>query len=67
MILAKESERSDIELHLVIMKVWKWNLIPLTFFGLIVVGLAFVEKNVRERRERRVLMGVGREQKRVSV
>ncbi|KAI7188543.1 hypothetical protein D0869_02720 [Hortaea werneckii] len=65
--LAKQSERSDIELRLVVMKVWKWNLIPLTFFGLIVVGLAFVEKNVRERRERRVLMGVGREQKRVSV
>ena len=65
--LAKQSERSDIELHLVVMKVWKWNLIPLTVLGLIVVGLAFVEKSVRERRERRVLMGVGREQKRVSV
>ncbi|RMZ04261.1 hypothetical protein D0862_05365 [Hortaea werneckii] len=65
--LAKQSERSDVEVHLAVMKVWKWDLIPLTVLGLIVVGLAFVEKNVRERRERRVLMGVGREQKRVSV
>ncbi|KAI6859221.1 hypothetical protein KC343_g17202 [Hortaea werneckii] len=65
--LAEQSERSDIELHLVVMKVWKWNLIPLAVLGVIVVALAFVEKNARERRERRVLMGVGREQKRVSV
>ncbi|KAI6825795.1 hypothetical protein KC332_g643 [Hortaea werneckii] len=65
--LANQSERSDIELHLVVMKVWKWNLIPLTMLGVTVVGLAFAEKSVRERRERRILMGVGREQKRVSV
>ncbi|RMY88506.1 hypothetical protein D0861_04771 [Hortaea werneckii] len=65
--LAKQSERSDVELHLVVMKVWKWNLIPLTVLGMTVVGLAFAEKSVRERRERRILMGVGREQKRVSV
>ncbi|KAI7339129.1 hypothetical protein KC315_g1402 [Hortaea werneckii] len=65
--LAIQSERSDIELHLVVMKVWKWNLIPLAVLGVTVVGLAFAEKSGRERRERRILMGVGREQKRVSV
>lgn len=58
--LAKQSERNDIEVHLDLVRVWRWNLIPLTAFGLVVVILAFAHRRAMLGQERRRLMGVGR-------
>lgn len=42
--LADDSQRSDIQFHLNIMKGWQWNLIPMTILGFIVMVLAVIDK-----------------------
>ena len=48
--LAFGHDRSDIALHLTLMKGWRWNLIPLSVLGIVVAVLAFVEKMQLSRR-----------------
>lgn len=66
--LAKKSEVSDIQLHLAVMKGWRWNLIPLLVFGLAVCVLAFADAAGRrkEAKNSRVLEEYGMDGKRTS-
>lgn len=48
--LAFGHDRSDIELHLTLMKGWRWNLIPLSVLGIAVAILAIVDKMTLSRR-----------------
>lgn len=48
--LAFGHDRSDINLHLALMKGWRWNLIPLSVLGIAVAVLAIVDKMTMSRR-----------------
>lgn len=48
--LAHGHDRSDIEHQLMLMKGWRWNLIPLSILGMIVAALAISERMVLKRR-----------------
>lgn len=48
--LAYGHDRSDINLHLKLMKGWRWNLIPLSVLGIAVAVLAIVDKMNLSRR-----------------
>lgn len=48
--LAYGHDRSDINLHLTLMKGWRWNLIPLCVLGIVVAALAVVDKMKTSRR-----------------
>ena len=45
--LVDPADRSDIQMHLNIMKGWQWNLIPMFILGIVVCALAFVERSKR--------------------
>lgn len=47
--LASTTDRSDIHNHLVIMRSWRWNLIPMLILGLCVMVLAFTDAFVMRR------------------
>jgi len=49
--LVSNSDRSDIQLHLTIMKGWQWNLIPMVVLNLVVMVLAFMDR----RRQRNLM------------
>ncbi|EMC99858.1 hypothetical protein BAUCODRAFT_30272 [Baudoinia panamericana UAMH 10762] len=51
--LSSASDRSIISTHLTLMKVWKWNLVPLSVLGMAVCVLAFVDRTQKRRVERR--------------
>ena len=53
--LVSSSVRSDINLHLVVMKAWMWNLIPLVIIGIATTVLAFADMMVARREQIRAL------------
>ncbi|KAK4543317.1 hypothetical protein LTR36_005676 [Oleoguttula mirabilis] len=66
--IARSSDRNDIKSHLDVMKLWRWNLIPLFILGMIVCGLAVMDAFGRrkEMQDKRAMNGYGAEAKRMS-
>ena len=57
--VADQSDYDDIHHHLVLMKAWQWNLVPLTVIGLVVTGLAFADRMAQKQGENQA-MGASR-------
>ncbi|KAK5110517.1 hypothetical protein LTR62_005709 [Meristemomyces frigidus] len=54
--LLSTQDRRSIHSHLLVMKAWRWNLIPLVVFGVVFAGLAIADA-VKWRRERKTYDG----------
>jgi hypothetical protein len=62
--LVSSADRSSIQAHLDVMKGWRWNLIPMTVFSILVFIFAVLDRQ-RFKREERVERGYG-DGKRIS-